>query len=519
MKRRKFLKATGAVVSLPILLNGFRLSAMPRRSIFNAISDESDRVLVLIQMNGGNDGLNAILPLDQYDRLANVRSNILIPENEILGITDTVGLHPALAGVRSLFDDARLNILQSVGYPNQNRSHFRSTDIWTSGSPAEESWTTGWMGRFFQGGHPSFPENYPNEEYPHPFAITMGSVVSETCQGTAANFSLTLNDPFSLTPLTEGAAGELPDTPYGQELSFLRTTIAQTNAYADSIQEAAEGGNNTVDYPNGNRLAEQLKNVALLISGGLQTKVYVVSIGGFDTHANQVVEGNTASGEHAELLSQISTAMAAFQADLQQLGLEERVVSLTFSEFGRQIRSNDSLGTDHGSAAPMMVFGKCVNPGILGDNPEIPEQVDNQEGVPMQFDFRDVYGSILMDWFEVPEEEVQNLLYPEFQYLPILEPCTPTKAREANAFEQEIEVNAFPNPFRDWANIRFRTNGEWVKLSIYNGLGSEILVLTNRKLPAGEHEIRFEAHGLPAGNYYLRLQLDGRQKTKSLVKL
>ncbi|MCB0552489.1 MAG: hypothetical protein KDD02_02970, partial [Phaeodactylibacter sp.] len=123
MKRRKFLKATGAVVSLPILLNGFRLSAMPRRSIFNAISDESDRVLVLIQMNGGNDGLNAILPLDQYDRLANVRSNILIPENEILGITDTVGLHPALAGVRSLFDDARLNILQSVGYPNQNRSH------------------------------------------------------------------------------------------------------------------------------------------------------------------------------------------------------------------------------------------------------------------------------------------------------------------------------------------------------------------------------------------------------------
>ncbi len=519
MKRRKFLKTTGAAVSLPILLNGWPVAAMGRRPIFNTFNNESGRVLVLVQMNGGNDGLNTILPLDQYGSLAGLRSNILIPENDILGITDTVGLHPAMPGLRGLFDDARLNIIQSVGYPNQNRSHFRSTDIWTSGSPSEESWNSGWLGRFFQGGHPSFPENYPNQEYPHPFAITMGSVVSETCQGAAANFSLTLNDPFSLAPLTEGEPGELPDTPYGEELAFLRTTIAQTNAYAGSIQAAAEGGNNLVVYPEGNRLGEQLRNVALLISGGLQTSVYVVSIGGFDTHANQVEEGDATTGEHAALLGQLSGAMAAFQADLQQLGLDERVITMTFSEFGRQIRSNDSLGTDHGSAAPLMVFGKCVKAGILGDNPEIPEQVDAQEGVPMQFDFRDVYGSVLMDWFEVPEDEVRNLLYADFQYIPVLEPCTPVKAREAAIFGQEIEAQAFPNPFRDWVVFRFRSGGEWVKLSVYNSLGAEIRVLTNRRLPAGEHEFRFDGHGLPPGNYYFRLQLDGRQKTKALAKL
>lgn len=518
MKRRKFLKAAGTVVSLPILLNGFRLSAMSRHSIFRTLNNETDRVLVIIQLNGGNDGLNMLTPLDQYGRLANARLNILIPEMELLGLSDTsLGFHPQMAGVLNLYDNARLNIIQSVGYPEQNRSHFRSTDIWTSGSPADESWTTGWLGRFFESGHPGFPEGYPSEEYPHPFAITMGSIVSETCQGTAANFSMTLNDPFSLAPLTQGAPGEVPDTPYGDELEFLRTTIAQSNAYSESVLEAANSGSNRATYPEGNRLGEQLKNVALLVSGGLQTKVYVVSIGGFDTHANQVEAGKPLVGEHSTLLQNLSEAIAAFQADLQAQGLEQRVIGMTFSEFGRQIRSNDSYGTDHGSAAPLLVFGPCVNPGVLGDNPEIPDQVEPQEGVPMQFDFRDVYGSILMDWFEVGEEAVRSLLHPDFQYLPVLQPCA-VNAAHAAGFEQDIEVSSFPNPFRDWASIRFRTDGEWVKLSIFNNLGNEIRVLTNRRLPAGQHELKFDAHGLPAGNYYFRLQLDGRQKTKRMVK-
>jgi uncharacterized protein (DUF1501 family) len=519
MKRRKFIQAAGTAISLPILLNGFRLSAMPRQSIFNTINEESDRVLVLIQLNGGNDGLNTVLPLDQYDRLANTRSNILIPENNILGLSDTVGLHPAMGGLRSLYEDAKLNIVQSVGYPDQNRSHFRSTDIWTSGSPATETWQTGWLGRFLQSGHPAYPEGYPNAEVPHPFAITIGSIVSETCQGTAANFSLTLNDPFSLAPLTQSEPGEVPATPYGQELTFLRTTIAQTNAYGSVITAAAESGNNLAAYPEGNRLAAQLKNIALLISGGMHTKVYVANIGGFDTHANQVQENDTTNGEHAELLLQLSEAIAAFQADLQQLGLDERVITMTFSEFGRQIRSNGSLGTDHGSAAPLLVAGKCVNAGIIGYNPEIPQEVEPQEGVPMQYDFRDVYGSILMDWFEVPEAEVRSLLHQEFQHIPILDPCqSPVDTQQALPAEPEIELQAFPNPFREGATIRFYSQGEWARLSVFNSLGNEIRVLVNNRLPAGQHDFRFDANGLPSGNYYFRLQLGGRQRTKGVVK-
>jgi uncharacterized protein (DUF1501 family) len=518
MKRRKFLHTAGSAISLPILLNGMSISAMPKSSIFNAIDNDSDRVLVLIQLIGGNDGINTIVPLDQYDNLMNVRGNIMLPQSSLINVNDALAFHPNMAGIKNLYDDAKLGIVQGVAYPNQNRSHFRSTDIWTSGSPADEFWTTGWIGRHFDELYEGFPEGYPNETYPDPFAITMGNIVSETCQGIAANYSLTLNDPFSLSQLSEGEEGELPDNYYGEELSFLRTTIAQTNAYSETIIAAAEGGANVVDYPEDNRLAQQLKNVALLIAGGLGTKVYVVSLGGFDTHANQVVEGDVTTGEHAVLLATLSQAIATFQEDLKQLGLEERVVGMTFSEFGRRIRSNDSLGSDHGTAAPLLLFGSCVNPSILGDNPEIGTEVDIQEGVPMQYDFRDIYGSILMDWFEVSEDNVRSLLHQEFQHLPILQPCL-TSVDSNPAPVEELKLTCFPNPFRDLVQIKFNCGNERVRLSIFDALGHEIKVIMDKQLAAGEHQITFDGRGLSPGSYFYRLQIGQQQKTRKIVKL
>lgn len=519
MKRRKFISATGGAVSIPILLNGMPVNAISKSSLFNFVNNETDRVLVLIQLNGGNDGLSTLVPIDQYDHLANARANILIPENQLIPVTDTLSFHPNMTGLKAVYDNARLGIIQGVGYPNQNRSHFRSTDIWTSGSPADEVWNTGWLGRYFQDLYPAFPEGYPNDTFPDPFAITMGSIVSETCQGTAANFSLTLNDPFSLSSLAEGEPGELPDTPYGEELAFLRTTIAQTNAYAGTITEAAEAGNNVVEYPENNTIAQQLKNVALLIAGGLKTKVYIVSQGGYDTHANQVLDGDPTAGEHADLLLQLSDAIESFQNDLQALGLEERVVGMTFSEFGRRIRSNDSFGTDHGTAAPLMLFGACVEPQIMGDNPEIPAEADIQEGVPMQYDFRDIYGSILMDWFEAEESKVQEILHDSFQYIPLLNSCLVSSTTDHPVITEVIETYNYPNPFQNWTTIVFESAQEWVKLSVFDVLGHEVKVLTNQQFPAGKHEIRFDATQLPPGNYYYRLQMEGRQKTKSMVKI
>lgn len=520
MKRRDFLHTSGTAISLPLLLNGFSLSALSRPRSFTTFNNDSDRVLVLIQLNGGNDGLGTIIPRDQYSELFNARANVLVPENAILPITDTVGFHPMMTGMRSLYDEGQLGIVQSVGYPNQNRSHFRSTDIWTSASPADTFWNTGWFGRYLDTENPNYPDGYPNEQQTDPFAICIGNIVSETCQGAAANYCLTLTDPFSLAPLFEGSPTDVPATPYGEELAFLRTTIAQTNAYSDVVASAAESATNLATYPEENPLAEQLRTVALLIAGGLKTKIYVVSLGGFDTHANQVVDGDKTSGIHAELLRILSEAMAAFQQDLNMLSLDQRVLSVTFSEFGRRIKSNDSFGTDHGTAAPLMLFGSCVNPQILGDNPDIPSQVDPNEGVPMQYDFRDVYGSILTDWFEVSETEVKQVLHPDFTRLPIITGCQTVATDPDLEAAQPLVLGSYPNPFRSQATIYFESVNEWVRLSVFNAMGSELQVLVNKRLSAGEHQVIFDGSHLPAGNYYYRLQLarQGMTKTRRIIK-
>jgi uncharacterized protein (DUF1501 family) len=519
MKRRQFLQYTGTASTLPVLLNGIPLSAIASSPMFNHIQEDNDRVLVLVQLNGGNDGLNTLFPLDQYAQLANARPNIIIPEERLLPLTDTISLHPHMNGFRMLHDDSKMGIVQSVGYPNQNRSHFRSIDIWTSGSPADEFWTSGWLGRHLDGRHTEFPDAYPNEQYPDPLAISMGSVVSETCQGTAANFSLTLRDPFALSPLTEGSEDEIPNSLYGDELRYLRTTIKQTNAYSERITAAAEAGANLAEYPESN-LAEQLKTTALLISGGLQTKVFVVKLGGFDTHADQVMEDIPTSGNHAILLKTLSEAMLAFQKDLKMLGIEERVLSMTFSEFGRQIKSNFSLGTDHGSAAPLFLFGSCVQPRVLGDNPDIPNQVEPQEGVAMQYDFRDVYGSILMDWFEVESSTIKTLLYEDFTYLPIVRSCTPPNPfRRVDRFIEDVELTTYPNPFEDWLSVAFEASGQIVKLSIFDARGSERKVFFNKYLPEGEHRMNLEVPDLAPGNYYLRIMMENRQKTIRIIKI
>lgn len=274
-----------------------------------------------------------------------------------------------------------------------------------------------------------------------------------------------------------------------------------------------------MDYPEDNDLAQQLKNVALLIGGGMQTKVYIVSLGGFDTHANQVDANDTETGGHAALLKTLSDAMAAFQADLVAQGLDERVFSMTFSEFGRRIRSNESFGTDHGTAAPMLLFGSCVNPVIFGDNPEISADVDNTEGVPMQHDFRDIYGSVLMDWFGVMETEVRELLYQEFTYLPVIQGCSVNSTGQVLTKEMEINLNCFPNPCQNNLNITFDSLDEWARLSIFDNIGSELLTVFNKKLPPGTHRMNVDLHHLPAGSYYVRLQLGSLQKTKRFIKL
>ena len=521
MKRRDFIR-TGSAFSLPVFVNGFNLGFLPRSAFFNMIDEHSDRVLVLIQLDGGNDGLNTLIPVDQYANLSAARQGLLIPENQILPIYDEVGLHPALTGFRNLFDDGKMTAVQSVAYPNQNRSHFRSTDIWSTGSAADEFLTTGWLGRYFYDNFPEYPEGYPNEDEPDPFAITLRFTVSETCQGPSSNYSMAVTDPFSLGQIDQATFDSLPDTNYGNEMAFLIDAIAQTNAYADTVLAAANAGNSlSALYDDDNPLAQQMKTIATLISGGLKTRVYIARIGGFDTHANQVLAGDATSGQHATLLANLSNAIEAFQDDLNKLGIEERVLGMTFSEFGRQIRSNDSLGTDHGTAAPLFIFGSCVNAGIIGENPVIPNQVEPQQGVAMQFDYRSVYATILQDWFGAQAAEVQQLLFGDFEPLPIIAGCSTTSLDDnlPGISEKPYVFNIFPNPVNGTGTIRLTSSGETLRISLHDLLGREVQLIADQPFPSGKHTVTFDTGKLPQGNYHVRIAGRDWQQTRKLIKL
>lgn len=516
MKRRTFIQ-TGSLITLPILLRGMEVSAISRSSLMDIIDPDSDKILILVQLNGGNDGLNTFIPIDQYTNLSKVRSSIMIPESSVLKANDTIGFHPAMTGFKGLYDEGKMAVVQGVSYPNQNRSHFRSTDIWSSASDAEDYVSSGWLGRYLDVNYPGFPEDYPNDENPDPFAITIGSILSETCQGPSSNFSYAVSS-SNIYYLNETEEGIVDSTCYGMELQFVRNTVKQSNQYSTVVTTAFDIGGNTVTYPEDNRLAAQLKIVANLISGGLKTKIYITNLGGFDTHANQVVGGDTLIGEHSLLLQELSDAITAFQHDIDQAGFGEKVVGMTFSEFGRRIKANDSFGTDHGTAAPLFVFGNCVNSGVFGENAQISDNVDDQEGVALQNDFRSVYASILMDWFGADKSQVEDILFKEFQYIPLLKNCSTTNATQDN-LSLIIDATLSPNPSAGLSQLSFTSEGGLTSIEIYNVAGARMKTIMNRRLTKGDHTIPLELFDLSSGQYFVRLEEGRRNKTLKLVLL
>lgn len=521
LNRRDFIKlSTIASASLPITLSGFPVFATEKPQEFQ-FSEENENILVLVQLQGGNDGLNTIFNLNQYDNLQSVRSNIIIPENNLISVDSETGFHPSLSGLKSIWDKEKLSIIQNVGYPNQNRSHFRSTDIWNSASSSNEYISSGWVGRFFDENHTNYATEYPNENYPHPFAITMGRVVSETCQGANTNFSMTLSDPNNPGTALVSNTGEIPSNCYGDTLNFVNNTIAQTNAYADVITNASNAGNNLstkYENSNNNKLAGKLKNVARLISGGLKTKVYIVQLGGFDNHDSQVEDGNVTEGKHSELLSELSSAIEAFQEDLELLSIDKKVIGMTYSEFGRRIRSNAGLGTDHGTAAPLFLFGTCAKKQILGEAPEIDTAVDILEGVQMQYDFRNIYSTVLTDWLGATKQESTSVLFDEFNALPIFKEGCSAALSTDDFLINELQIDVYPNPTINSINIKFFGNNETIKITLYNSIGAVIKHITNKKYSSIQHTIEVDVKNLPKGNYFIHYQSRGISKTKKLLK-
>jgi uncharacterized protein (DUF1501 family) len=516
MKRRDFVRNLALVsAGTPVLLNDMNVQSIGKK-LFSISKSNEDRILVIIRMNGGNDGLNTVIPRDQYSNLTIQRSNVLIPENDVLELTTEVGLHPKMTGMKSMYDSGSLGIIQNVGYPEQNRSHFRSMDIWSSGLINSQP-DTGWLGRYFDGEYPGYPTGFPSTPCPDPFAISLGYEVSATCQGIMANFSHAVEDPFDVYNLSSGGATN-DGTYYGDHMEYLTTLINQANAYGAQVNTAAANGTASLAslYDLTNPLAQQLRYVAQMIDGGLKTNVYILNVNGFDTHNAQVDSISTQQGSHADLLERISDAVSSFQADLEQMNHHERVAGMTFSEFGRQVASNASLGTDHGDAAPMFLFGSCLNTNIMGTNPVIGNTIVNQEGIPMQYDFRDIYASILKDWFGVPTAEIQTFFEHTVQYYPILGACN------VGLEEEELTVTraiVYPNPANTNAKIRFVAENEWVKVDIFDLQYRKVLSVYDGNLTQGEHNVPMQISDLPAGEYIVQIKKESGLVHSKLLKV
>ena len=363
---------------------------------------------------------------------------------------------------------------------------------------------------------------------PDPLAIQIGSTASLTFQGPIVNMAMAITNPTSFYNLISGTTDPAPNTPAGKELKYLRQISQQTQKYASVIKTAASLVTQQSTYPTNNSLGDQLKIVARLIKGGLRTRIYMVSTGGFDTHSNQVNGTDHTIGTHANLLGGISNAIKAFQDDLAFLGIEKKVIGMTFSEFGRRIKSNASGGTDHGAASPLFLFGTSIENGVMGNNPTIPTTATVNDNVPMQYDFRSIYATILEKWFCM-DKTVVNGLFPtgintQLQSLPLLKagvgcsssgPVVPSPASST-----EITVSNYPNPFTNSTTIQFRTNGGHTLIQIIDTLGRVLQVLLEKEYTAATADtVTFNAEALPMGIYYARLQNGADQKVRAMLKL
>ncbi|MBK8582962.1 MAG: DUF1501 domain-containing protein [Flavobacteriales bacterium] len=525
MNRRDFLRTTTMATVGGVAVRGFSNPLMA--PLGSELAE--DRVLVIVQLFGGNDGLNTVIPLDQYSLLQQFRSNVMIPPGNVLplsGLSGT-GLHPAMTGMQDLWNDGKLSIVQGVGYPEPNYSHFRSMDIWETGADPDQILDSGIAGRYLKLEYPNYPLGFPNATMPDPLAIRVGGPVSIGMQYMGGNMAAAIYntaDPLNLAgniyldPIAPDCAGN--------HLDAIRTVQHQTDLFGDVIQAAAlPGCNLSTLYPTGSQpgaeLAQNLKIVAQLICGGLKTRIYWVGVSGFDTHAQQVEPGAHGTGVHAELLKGVSDSIHAFQNDLQLLGLEDRVIGMTFSEFGRRVQSNASGGTDHGSSLPMFMFGTNVIPGMLGTNPQIDPNTDYETNLPMQYDFRSVYASVLKDWFCLEPNEIEQVLLGTYQPLSLLDPsnCLSVNVHEAN---QQAGVNAlevYPNPFTESTSVKFTVSDGQVLLQVFDAQGKQITTLMNRRMAAGTYTVPCDLGPVPAGIYYCRLQNGSTQQVKNMLKV
>ena len=426
--RREFLRTGLLGGSLSWTLPAFlshtmqTLHAQADGALIQGVTGRDGNILVVLQLAGGNDGLNTVIPLGN-DEYRKARPNLGIPESSILKIDPATGLHPSLSGLASAYQDGHLAIVQGVGYPNPNRSHFRSTEIWATAVDSDKSSTTGWIGRYFDNACSGCDASIGiamASQLPQAFAATnpkgvlyQGGGGGKKKSSKKKGSSLSDSD-SSMMSMEEDDAGEAGGSIGAlngpgnlgklSALDFLERTEMDAMVSQQEISSASAKSKNAVPFPS-SRLGQNFAMVSRLIAGGMPTRIYYLSLGGFDTHTQQ-------AGAHERLLKEMGDAVSAFLADLKAQGNMGRVTLMTFSEFGRRVKENASGGTDHGAAAPLFLAGGGVKAGLLGQMPSLASKDLFDGDVKYNTDFRSVYATVLEKHLGVKSEPILKKLFP-----------------------------------------------------------------------------------------------------------
>ncbi|WP_299884718.1 DUF1501 domain-containing protein [uncultured Lacinutrix sp.] len=509
--RRSFLQALGLVGGGTMMLGGTPITASKPSPLAAALSQsESDRVLVLIRLKGGNDGLNTIVPLDQYGEYEMLRPTIKHNLNDLYNLSSNVAMPNYMTELQTLWGNGAMKVVHGVGYENASLSHFRGSDIWAS-TDAENTIATGWFGRYFEGLYPDYIVNPPTI----PAAIQIGSIGNLIFDGNDNNYAFSVANPNQLETIAQNGTlhdmSSLPTCTYGEQLGFIRGTTNTTFTYAETIHNAYISSSNDVNYlPQ--RLGKQLANVARMIKGNLGTKVYMVTLGGFDTHANQTVR-------QQEILMNLSNSVKLFFDDLAVTGHDQDVLAMTISEFGRRPDENGSNGTDHGAAAPLLMFGPGLQGnGFIGNHPSL-TTLDDNGNLIYNVDFREVYATVMQEWLCISPTVVnQALLGQNYNTLDIGFACS---ALSVDNFDTAEGFSHYVLMDNNNTIIKFKNhNTQHIDIKLYDILGKEVTTLKNELLFPGEYslDVKKEAQTrLSNGQYIYRISIGNQNYSKSII--
>ena len=507
--RRSFLQALGLAGTGSLVAGNLPIYATTPTPLSTAIArSNSDRILVIVRLKGGNDGLNTVIPKYDYSTYANLRPTLKINDANSFALSADFRMPNYMNPLQALWNNGRMKVVHGVGYPNQNLSHFSSADLWSSAADNGNPLQTGVFGRYYEDIYPDYILNPPTV----PPAVQIGSLSNLMFNGEETGYAFSVANPDQLAQIAQSGTAydmqNLPTCDYGTQLGFMRGVTNTVYNYSNVINAAYTSTDNSVTFAD-NEIAKQFAIVSRLIKGFLGTKIYMVTLDGFDTHANQ-------SAAHQQLMSQLTQAIADFYTDLESGGVAQDVLTMTISEFGRRAHENASNGTDHGAASTMLLFGEGLNGnGFVGTHPDL-NNLDTNGNLQFTTDYREIYASILENWLCIDSVIVDQTLLHNYNRANLGITCSTSDIQDMHT---EVFFKHHPIYKENSVFVAYTlTKPMEIKIELFNVLGKRIVTIQNERQLSGTYQINLNKDNQNyVGQYYYRIIANGKAHSKSIL--